>query len=168
MNLEYQITNEELFDFVMIDEIQDYTELQIYFISRLAKNLQHFVMAGDEHQIVNPTLFSEERLKKFFFVMKVGGKLTINKLQRNYRCPDEIVRVANSLSLLAKKQIASKGENLLIETSYKSVEPQRLLWNKEVSMSLIDELILYPDVVLIVSDDKAKQQLISEYGIEKC
>ena len=167
MNLEYQITNEELLDFVMIDEIQDYTELQIYFISSLVKNLQHFVMAGDEHQVVNPTQFSEERLKKFFFVMKAGGKLKINKLQRNYRCPDEIVRVANSLSLLAKKQIASKGENLLIETSYKSAEPQRLLWNKEQYLSLIDELILYPDVVLIVADNKAKQQLISEYGIEK-
>ena len=166
-NLKYPVTEEELFEFVMVDEIQDYTELQIYFISRLVKNYRHFVMAGDEHQIVNPTLFSEERLKKLFFVMKAGGNLNINKLQRNYRCPDEIVRVANSLSLLAKKQIASKGENLLIETSYKSAEPQRLLWNKEQNLAFLDELLLYPDVVLIVADNKMKEQLIAEYGSEK-
>ena len=53
-------------DMVVVDEIQDYSELQISLMKRMVNNESEFIMAGDTHQIINPTSFSERRMQIFF------------------------------------------------------------------------------------------------------
>jgi len=158
---------EKKYDFIVIDEIQDYTELQLFFILSFARNYNNVIMAGDEHQIVNPTIFSEERLKKFFYLHNNGKNLESYSLKKNFRCPKDIVTIANKLTKLSKELIASKGENDLEQSVFTSEMPVKLICQDTDICSLIDEMLLYPNVAFLVPDEASRNHLIELYGRTK-
>ncbi len=52
-----------LFDFVITNEIQDLTEIQIYGLIRLARNRNHLLFSGDINQTIRPTFAMPDELK---------------------------------------------------------------------------------------------------------
>lgn len=100
-----QINENEKYDFVIVDEIQDLSEIQLYMISKLTKNPNNIMFSGDIHQIVNPTFFSFGRLKNIYY----GQVIELNEftLTKNYRNTDAIVNVLNRLTEERKRLIGS-------------------------------------------------------------
>ncbi len=96
------------FDFIVVDEAQDFTEMQIYMLTRLVRSLKNITYAGDIHQIINPTYFRNDRLKKLYHLS--GCELAIRMLGRNYRSQKSIVDLANRLSGIRRRQIAKEKE----------------------------------------------------------
>lgn len=84
-----------LFDYIIVDEVQDLSEIQIYMLSRLTKNPNQIMFSGDIHQIINPTFFDFGRLKNIYYGL--GIDTSIHTLSKNYRNTIEIIQLLNKL-----------------------------------------------------------------------
>ena len=155
----------ERFDFIAVDEIQDYTELQIYFLHELSKDRKHIVYCGDANQNVNPTLFREEKLQRLYRNQK-DKTLKSERLTGNYRCPEETVKLTNELSKLRKEKIGSgKLESEIEETSGRTgTEPFILKYSEKNIADMLDKMKDYSSTAFLVPDEQSKQQAISVLG----
>ena len=98
----------EKFDFILVDEVQDLTETEIYFLFNLAGNPQNIIFAGDIHQMVSFSSFSFERLKNLYYKNRTPYFLSV--LTKNYRSSREIVKLGE-LSHRFEKNIYRKSGN---------------------------------------------------------
>ena len=68
------------------------------------------VFAGDIHQVINPTFFSEERIRKLYYSRNRNrSPVHISFLKKNYRSQDKIVDFANELAEIRKRRIGSRS-----------------------------------------------------------
>ena len=101
------LEGQEIFDCIICDEVQDLTEVEIYMLKKLVKNGENLFLAGDVHQIINPTYFNFSRVKSLFY----KGSYTEKTLSKNYRSQKKIVDLANKLSDLRARYIGKLGED---------------------------------------------------------
>lgn len=106
------------YDFLVVDEIQDFTEVEIYFMASLIKNPVNILLAGDIHQMINFNSFSFERLRNYYFTKNIRNQEVI--LSKNYRNSKDIVELANFLTDLRKEYIGNLGvkdykENFIVD-----------------------------------------------------
>lgn len=166
--LECGIEDDDKFDFVVVDEIQDYTELQVFLLCCLAKDKSNIIMAGDEHQIINPTIFGEGRLKMLFYDPKKSmSELRVEKLVQNFRCPREVVDVANRLIDVGKSKIASRGEQDEIAVSNCGHRPFYVNADRDKLNSFLRNMLRFPNVSVLVANDFARESLIKDFGKEE-
>lgn len=156
----------KMFDFVVVDEIQDYTELQIYLISRLVDN-RRLVLAGDSKQIVNPTVFNERKLNRLFHDKEKNIELKTEFLTQNFRCQKEVVAVANSVVAKRKEKIGAQKHDVNEDSKREGEKPLCLTWNEDNLKKLLGELLKYPNVALLVPNDNIRNQIIDLYGEKK-
>lgn len=108
---------EEKYDFVVIDEIQDFTNKEIALILQSLKDKRNFIFSGDSNQIIYSNFFSWSNLKTMLYKDKtINAPITI--LEENYRNSKNITKVANNLLKIKQLQFGSidKESNYLIET----------------------------------------------------
>ena len=156
------ITSESKYNFTVIDEVQDYTELQLFFIRTLTEG-NKIVFAGDEHQNINPASFSESRLSSLFYQESVS--LTTKRLQKNYRCPQEIIEKTNELAEIRRCVIASgKAKNEVPEVAIRASDalPNRLVYNESNIEECLCELIQYPKAVILVPNQNVKSSITNK------
>ncbi len=156
------IREDSKYSFTVIDEVQDYTELQVYFIRAMTEG-NKIVFAGDEHQNINPASFSESRLSSLFYQEKIG--LETKRLQKNYRCPQEIIEKTNKLAELRRKVIGSgkaKSESPEVAVRSSDALPNRLNYSDSNIESCLCELIQYPKAVILVPDQNKKSLIINK------
>ncbi|MEI6858166.1 ankyrin repeat domain-containing protein [Psychrilyobacter sp.] len=101
------LSNKEIFDCIICDEVQDLTEVEIYMLKTLVKNGKNLLLSGDIHQIINPTYFRFSRVKSLFYKVEYTEK----QLGKNYRSQKKIVNLANELSDLRGEYIGKLGED---------------------------------------------------------
>jgi len=126
------------YDFIVVDEVQDITNIQLKCILQSLKHKNHFILTGDSNQIVHPNFFSWGKVKSFFYESgDVNNPIKI--LQTNYRNSLQVVELSNNLLKIKNARFGSidKESNYLIGTVSK---------NK-------GETLLYPD------DEKKKNEL---------
>lgn len=98
------------YDLVVCDEVQDFSDIQLSLIFRLAKTYRSIFLAGDLKQIINPSGFRWEEVKNKFYERGVQVPEVFN-LNLNFRCVGNIVKLSNSLLDLKQKLIGlSSGE----------------------------------------------------------
>ena len=59
---------EPRYDFVVVDEVQDLTTIQLQLILTSLRKPHQFLLCGDANQIVHPNFFSWSTLKSFFYI----------------------------------------------------------------------------------------------------
>ncbi|MHC1748196.1 MAG: UvrD-helicase domain-containing protein [Cellulosilyticaceae bacterium] len=98
------------FDWIIIDEVQDLTEIEIYLLHKMVKDKNNILISGDFHQTINPTYFDTRRIST---LLKVTGTdyTTYPHLTMNYRNAKVIVDAANALSCYRKKIFGKDGRN---------------------------------------------------------
>ena len=158
------------YDYIIIDEVQDYTELQIYLLYKMCKNMGRIILAGDSHQMINPTMFSVKRINELFYDYTNNNQnLKTEFLSKNYRCSQNIISVANKLSQLRRKCIGS--QEVKTEQDENSIRKGgasfRLNYSEENLLKMINEIVKYPTAVILVADESTKDKLIDLYGKEK-
>lgn len=68
------------YDFMVIDEVQDITNVQLLLLLKSLHNPMHFMISGDSNQIVHPNFFSWSKVKTLFFKEALGeGRMHILK-----------------------------------------------------------------------------------------
>ena len=93
-----QYTNlvEPIYDAIIVDEVQDFTNSQLFLVLKSLKKQGQFLLCGDANQIIHPNFFSWSKLKSFFYTDNNFTEDKITKiLTANYRNTPEVTELAN-------------------------------------------------------------------------
>ena len=153
-----------VYDYIMVDEVQDLSELQIQLLLSLKRNKANFndyFFSGDIHQMINPTYFSFSRLRMPFHYQHVDKELQI--LEKNYRSQEHIVRLSNKMGELCKAYIGAKDNFSAIALQKPGSLPFWLLPSAENRQQLFSVLQRKDrKYAIIVVPDEAEKQRIKE------
>lgn len=111
---------EPRYDFVVVDEVQDVTTVQLYLILKMLHTSGAFLLSGDSNQIVHPNFFSWSSVKSLFFHERdlAGYGEIIRILHANYRNSPVITEAANRILKLKHARFGSvdRESNYLVRS----------------------------------------------------
>jgi len=109
------------YDFVVVDEVQDLTNSQLYLILKALREPRGFLLCGDANQIVHPNFFSWSKVKSLFYqeMPGQGEAELIRILHTNYRNSPQVTTLANRLLLLKQARFGSidRESNYLVNSN---------------------------------------------------
>lgn len=146
---------------MVIDEVQDLTQLQIWMFYRLLENPSKLFVSGDFHQIINPNYFRFENLKSLLWLN--GVKFSERRLERNYRSQKCIVALANLMARIRTEYIGKDGNDYL-ESGIKEGEKPLLIHDRELGDWIIENLGRRHYAAIVVSDYVTREQLLRRFG----
>lgn len=98
ISYDYLICFPQKYDFIVVDEVQDFTPVQLALILKSLKTSQHFILCGDSNQIVHPNFFSWAKIKSLFYNNQVDHPTEITRiLNKNYRNAPSVTAIANKI-----------------------------------------------------------------------
>lgn len=108
------------YDFIVVDEVQDVTTVQLYLLLKLARTPGAFLLSGDSNQIVHPNFFSWSGVKSLFFREQdlTGDGEVIRVLHANYRNAPVVTAAANRILKLKHARFGSvdRESNYLVQS----------------------------------------------------
>lgn len=155
------------YDYVMVDEVQDLSELQIYLLLSLKRdngNHNDFFFSGDIHQMINPTYFSFSRLRMPFHYQHAEKELQL--LEKNYRSQEHIVRLSNKMGELCKNYIGAKDNFSGIPLQKPGNLPFWLLPSEENQQQLLAEVQKKDRkyTIIVVPSEEEKKRIKGQIG----
>lgn len=109
------------YDFVVVDEVQDLTNIQLYLILKSLHQTQDFILCGDSNQIVHPNFFSWSKVKSLFYRQQdlQGSDDLIRILNTNYRNSPQVTEIANRILKIKNLRFGSidKESHYLVESN---------------------------------------------------
>ena len=115
---EWQALAAPRYDFVVIDEVQDITTVQLALVLKTLKQAGNFLLCGDSNQIVHPNFFSWSRVKSLFWQdPQLAERQELRVLSANFRNGLEATRVANQLLKIKQRRFGSidRESNFLVQ-----------------------------------------------------
>jgi len=98
----------QVYDFVVVDEVQDITNIQLQVILKSLKHPDNFILCGDSNQIVHPNFFSWSGLKSMLYESEdMETKKIVRLLQSNFRNSRSITDISNRLIKIKQKRFGS-------------------------------------------------------------
>lgn len=99
---------QQIYDFVVVDEVQDITNIQLQIILKSLKTPNNFMLCGDSNQIVHPNFFSWSGLKSMFYNSEsLETKKIMRILHSNFRNSAAITELSNRLIRIKQKRFGS-------------------------------------------------------------
>lgn len=106
------------YDFVVIDEVQDLTTVQLALVLKTLNKPGQFLMCGDSNQIVHPNFFSWSQVKTLFWRdAALAEKQQLQVLRANFRNGTQVTRIANTLLKVKHSRFGSidRESNFLVD-----------------------------------------------------
>jgi len=159
---EWQTLAAPRYDFVVIDEVQDITTVQLALVLKTLKNPGHFLLCGDSNQIVHPNFFSWGQVKSLFWRdPKLAERQELRVLTANFRNGLEATRVANQLLKIKQQRFGSidRESNFLVQAVGGENGQVTLMPDKDATKRELDQKIRQSTqfAVLVMRDeDKAE------------
>lgn len=161
------------YEYVVIDEVQDFTEVQLYMLFLLAKEQEIYgknktrkiLLAGDPNQIINPTFFKIGRLTKLFYLH--GYNYEIERLNENFRNSINIMKMNNIVNEIINDKLPARKEEDRqdeITKNNKTGVIEQVEATENNLKVIFGEIDASAKVALIVSDDEKKEYLKEKYG----
>lgn len=97
---------EAQYDFLVVDEVQDITNVQLLLLTRSLNTPGNFILSGDSNQIVHPNFFSWSKIKTLFFNQDLRGS-ALRILKTNYRNSRGITKLSNDLLKIKNSRFGS-------------------------------------------------------------
>lgn len=85
-----------VYDYIVVDEVQDITNIQLFLMLQSLKQPSNFMLCGDSNQIVHPNFFSWTNVKSLFYQKDLQRDIA-RILVTNYRNTAEVTQIANQL-----------------------------------------------------------------------
>ena len=82
---------------VLVDEAQDYSLVQLAFLTSLAEDEESVVYAGDEHQVVHASQFSWQRVRDAIWHLGYSGDHPLSEIATNYRNTRPILELGQAI-----------------------------------------------------------------------
>ncbi|SFD68541.1 UvrD-helicase domain-containing protein [Massilia yuzhufengensis] len=122
------------YDFVVIDEVQDLTPVQLALVLRMLRKPGQFLLCGDSNQIVHPNFFSWSKVKTLFWHdPELAERQLLHILQANFRNGKEVTRIANTLLKVKHRRFGSidRESNFLVNAVNQDAGAVSLLADSE-------------------------------------
>ena len=120
LSFEYQKQATARYDFIVVDEVQDITNIQLFLVLKMLRHEGQFILCGDSNQIVHPNFFSWSKVKSLFFQQShLTGQHELTRiLQSNYRNAPVVTDIANHILKIKQARFGSvdKESNYLVES----------------------------------------------------
>jgi len=108
------------YDFVVVDEVQDLTTIQLLLILRSLHDARQFLLCGDSNQIVHPNFFSWAKVKTLFWRQQGDGTTAdlLRILSANFRNSPQVTELANRLLYIKHARFGSvdRESNYLVQS----------------------------------------------------
>lgn len=149
------------YDFVVVDEVQDITPVQLALVLKTLKKPGQFLLCGDSNQIVHPNFFSWSQVKTLFWQdPALAERQTLRVLAANFRNSQRATEIANTLLKIKHSRFGSidRESNYLVQSVGASAGSVALLPDKEAALRSLDEQTRRSTrfaVLVMRDDDKA-------------
>ena len=155
------------YDYLIIDEVQDLTNIQIKLLFSALKKPDNFILSGDSNQIIHPNFFSWSKIKTLLYQKKdlnneFHQNAIITILSSNYRNSRYIVDIANQVLKIKQKQFGSidKESNYLVKAVGDKLGKTLLLNKKSLAIaSLNKNSRRSTQYAIIVLNDELKEEV---------
>ncbi len=152
------------YDFVVIDEVQDLTNVQLALVLACLKKPGEFLLCGDSNQIVHPNFFSWAAVRSLFWQGLAGQaaqRQNLSVLKANFRNTQGVTELANTLLKIKQARFGSidRESNYLVQSASQQQGTVTLVAAKESVLRDIDTRTrnsVHHAVVVLRDDDKAK------------
>ena len=157
---EWQSLASPRYDFVVVDEVQDLTTVQLSLILKTLKKPGHFLLCGDSNQIVHPNFFSWGQVKSLFWNdPKLAERQELRVLCANFRNGLEATRTANQLLKIKQQRFGSidRESNFLVQAVGGEPGQVALMADKEAIVRELDlKVRLSTQFAVLVMRDEDK------------
>lgn len=130
------------YDFIVIDEVQDLTAVQLALVLKTLRKPGQFMLCGDSNQIVHPNFFSWSQVKTLFWRdTELAGRQELCLLAANFRNGAETTRIANTLLKIKHQRFGSidRESNFLVQAVGTDAGQAALLADKESTLRDLDQ-----------------------------
>ena len=154
------------YDFVVIDEVQDLTPVQLALVLRTQKKAGQFLLCGDSNQIVHPNFFSWAQVKQLFWnEPALAERQELRVLASNFRNGREAARVANQLLKIKQQRFGSidRESNYLVRAVGAEAGAVHLLADQDAALKDLDRQIRQSTQVAVLvmhDEDKAEARKV--------
>ena len=162
----WRAKTEALYDFVVVDEVQDFTSAQLALIFDSLKTKDRFLLCGDAHQIVHPNFFSWASVRALFReaprdeTAEAAAARDVSVLQANFRNTRAVTALANRLLKIKQARFGSvdRESNFLVKCASPAAGEVRLLKAEEKALKALDassRASVRSAVIVLRDEDKA-------------
>lgn len=148
------------YDFVVLDEIQDLTNIQILLILKSLKKPGEWFLCGDSNQIVHPNFFSWSKIKSLFYESQLNGSKNILRvLNNNFRNSKRITDLANRILILKNQRFGSidRESNFLVSSrNHQEGKIVNLAYDEKLLSELNKKTAKSSKSAVIVPNDEVK------------
>ncbi|MCW5321512.1 hypothetical protein D5039_10230 [Verminephrobacter aporrectodeae subsp. tuberculatae] len=150
------------YDFVVIDEVQDLTNVQLALVLACLKNPGQFLLCGDSNQIVHPNFFSWAAVRTLFWHGLAGQAAqhqALSVLQANFRNTRAVTDLANALLKIKQARFGSidRESNFLVQSASSLAGQVRLLPARAATLRELDaqtRASVHHAVIVLRDEDK--------------
>ncbi len=150
------------YDFIVIDEVQDLTSVQLALVLKTLKKPGQFLLCGDSNQIVHPNFFSWSQVKSLFWHdAQLAERQQLRVLANNFRNGLEATRIANRLLKIKHSRFGSidRESNFLVQAVGAEAGQVTLMADKDVAKRELDQKIRQStQFAVLVLRDEDKQE----------
>ncbi|MDR0752447.1 MAG: AAA family ATPase [Christensenellaceae bacterium] len=164
----YLLSNPKKYDCIIVDEVQDLTELQLLAISECCPSLNIYFF-GDPNQVINPTIVDFGRIGGIFYRKLEHNSYTEARipqrvLKETWRCGPHLIDYINNLTKLRQQFIGRQDFRDDADEISMRLGLDESYWACYVTQpDIIDDVLefvnLSTECVIIVSDDESEIEL---------
>ena len=129
------------YDFVVIDEVQDITPVQLALVLKTLRKPGQFLLCGDSNQIVHPNFFSWSQVKQLFWAdPALAERQELKLLAANFRNGQRATDVANRLLKIKHSRFGSidRESNYLVQAVGSDTGTVELVPDQEAAKRELD------------------------------
>lgn len=160
---EWRALAQPVYDFVVIDEVQDLTNVQLALVLACLNKPGQFLLCGDSNQIVHPNFFSWAAVRTLFWHGLAGEaaqRQTLSVLQANFRNTRTVTELANTLLKIKQARFGSidRESNFLVQSASQREGSVSLLAARDAALRDLDARTrgsVQHAVVVLRDEDKA-------------
>lgn len=150
-----------IYDFIVVDEVQDITNIQLRLILSSLKTPGNFILCGDSNQIVHPNFFSWSAVKSMFYKDETfQDKKIIRILHSNFRNAGAITDISNNILKVKQKRFGSidrESNYLMNSLSEKAGEIILMKDSEKIRRELNQKTRMSARFAVLVMRDEDKQ-----------
>ena len=166
---QYLQLSQPRYDFIIVDEVQDLTNIQLYLIIKSLRQAQGFILCGDSNQIVHPNFFSWSKVKSLFYRQEdlQNSDELIRILNTNYRNSPQVTDIANKILKIKNQRFGSidKESHYLVECNSHNQGEVLFLQDTAANRQELDNKTkastLFAVIVMTTEQKPAAQQYFS-------
>lgn len=164
---EWKPLAEPVYDFVVIDEMQDLTPVQLALVLGCLARPGQFLLCGDSNQIVHPNFFSWASVRSMFWqgaagdaAGEAGHGRTLHVLRANYRNTRSVTELANRLLKVKHARFGSvdRESGFLVESAAPAAGAASLVAASDANVAGLDaasRASVHHAVLVLSDEDKA-------------